>query len=583
MNSVQTLYEAAKDKHQRGRATEAERLYREALAVDSDHADALQGLGVLCLQTRRSDAAVKYLQKAAARDGGSATVWNNLGVALCATRRFSEAVEAYRQACAVEPESVSTLVNLARVLNETGDNEEALVHLKKAAALEPERADLLTELGSALIKCGQADGALECFGKALEIEPDSAQALCGLGEALGCLDRHEEAVAVFERSLALAPSVALLHYNLGSALVFLGRLDEAGRVFERAATLAPDVPVYRYAAMAMRKTKAGDPHLAALERMAPNRFSPAERAELSFALAKAFDDLEEYDRAFEHLKSGNQTKRGLVRYDEDKEIGVLRDVAALFTAEFMAARKANGTSSAVPVFVVGMPRSGTSLVEQILASHPDVFGAGEQRLLPDLVNRAWPSFPSEATNVGGEEWRSLGERYAEALSSLAPQANRIVDKLPGNFVYCGLIHLALPNARIVHVRRDPLDTCLSCYSKSFGGAVNYAYDLGELGRYYRAYDRLMAHWRHVLPAEAMLDVQYEQLVGDLKTEVRRLVTWCDLEWDDRCLNFYETKRVVRTASAFQVRQPLYRSAIGRAAHYAHWLTPLLAALEDSGK
>jgi hypothetical protein len=246
----------------------------------------------------------------------------------------------------------------------------------------------------------------------------------------------------------------------------------------------------------------------------------------------------------------------------------------------MAAKAGQGHPSEVPVFIVGMPRSGTTLVEQVLASHPAVFGAGEQAILPYLVNagQAGEDFPSGAGSLSGDDWHRLGETYAAKLCALAPQAKRITDKMPGNFLYAGMIHLALPKARIVHVRRDPLDTCFSCFSRLFDGNLNYAYDLAELGRYFGAYDALMVHWRRALPEEAMLEVRYEDLVEDLEPQARRIVAYCGLEWDELCLAFHQTKRTVRTASAFQVRRPLCRSAIGRAAHYSAWLEPLRAAL-----
>jgi hypothetical protein len=236
------------------------------------------------------------------------------------------------------------------------------------------------------------------------------------------------------------------------------------------------------------------------------------------------------------------------------------------------------------VFVVGMPRSGTTLVEQILASHPAVFGAGELELMPRAVaglRAAHPeaAFPDLAAMLDDADLRALGARYLAGLDRIAPpEAARVTDKLPLNFVHVGLIHLALPGARLVHVRRDPLDTCVSCYSKLFAGNQPFAYDLGELGRYYRAYTSVMAHWRRVLPPGVLLELDYEAVVADLERAARRLVAHCGLGWDDACLAFHRTERPIRTASALQVRRPLYTEAIGRAAAYAPWLAPLIAAL-----
>jgi hypothetical protein len=222
-----------------------------------------------------------------------------------------------------------------------------------------------------------------------------------------------------------------------------------------------------------------------------------------------------------------------------------------------------------------MARSGTSLVEQILASHPKVFGAGELKTLMDSV--ATP-FPDVISSIGGQGLREIGAKYVAEIRRLSPNAERIVDKMPANYRFAGLIHLALPNARIIHVCRNPLDTCFSCFSILFGGEQRYSYDLGELGRYYRCYEKLMEHWRRVLPPGVMLEVEYEKLIEDLEGEARRVIAHCDLEWDAACLSFHETERPVRTASAQQVRQPVYRSSIGRWRPYARPLSPLIEAL-----
>jgi hypothetical protein len=237
----------------------------------------------------------------------------------------------------------------------------------------------------------------------------------------------------------------------------------------------------------------------------------------------------------------------------------------------------------VPLFILGMPRSGTTLVEQILASHSEVFGAGELRTFERSVggldgpDGAPASFPEGVASLSAEQFRRLGAIYVEGVAPMA-SAQRITDKMPLNFLFIGLIHLALPNARIIHTRRDPVDTCLSCFSTLFTGEHRVAYELGELGRYYRAYERLMAHWRGVLPMGVMLEVTYEDLVADFDREARRIVAHCGLEWEDACFDFHLTRRPVRTASAAQVRQPIYKSSVGRWRPYKHLLRPLLEAL-----
>jgi hypothetical protein len=238
------------------------------------------------------------------------------------------------------------------------------------------------------------------------------------------------------------------------------------------------------------------------------------------------------------------------------------------------------------VFILGMPRSGSTLVEQILASHPQVFGGGELKLFEQAfayIRRALrdsPGFPEMALHMPGEYYYALGTRYVTEIKRLAPTATHISDKAPSNFLFAGLIHLVLPNAVIIHTVRDPLDTCISCFSKLFNEGQKYTYDLGELGRYYQRYQALMAHWHRVLPPGRILDIRYEDVVADLEGEARRIIAHCGLDWDPRCLAFHQTARPIRTASAIQVRQSIYNNAIGRWRVHEHFLGPLLAELSD---
>jgi hypothetical protein len=309
-----------------------------------------------------------------------------------------------------------------------------------------------------------------------------------------------------------------------------------------------------------------------------------EQIPLHFAMAKMLSDNNDYKRSFDHLLDGNALKRNHTTYDEAATLGAMDNLRAVFTRKLMHANKDIGEPSRVPVFVLGMPRSGSTLVEQLLSSHPDVFGAGE---IPDFVNAAvevgGPNlealhFSEDASGTFGKQLRQIGASYLERIGRAAPKATRIINKMPDNFRLVGLIHLALPNARIIHTCRDPVDTCLSCFSTLFAGNLPFTYDLEELGRYYRSYDALMAHWRDVLPPNVMLDIQYEDLVDDYEGQARHIVAHCGLDWDERCLNFHQTERPVRTASAVQVRQAIYKTSVGRWHQYESSLAPLLSTL-----
>jgi len=361
-------------------------------------------------------------------------------------------------------------------------------------------------------------------------------------------------------------------------------LDEARHFYERAVALAPDLPTFHRSLAETKRFRENDLQLTAMEDLAQHiaSFSQNEQIELHFALAKAYDDIGRHEHAFEHLHCGNALKRQTVVYDETAQLGTLRNIEETFTAELIAARCGLGNPSDLPIFIVGMPRSGTTLVEQILASHPRVVGAGELLHMSDLVlgGQAGTRFPLDFPSLPGERLHRLGSLYVARLRAQAPLADRITDKLPFNFSVVGLIHLALPKARIIHVRRDPVDTCFSCYTNLFSQGLEFTYDLEELGRYYCAYQSLMKHWHRVLPEVAMLEVQYEELVLDFEAHARLIVDYCGLEWDARCLVFHKTKRAIRTASAAQVRRPLFSSSIGRWLPYREQLRPLLDVLGD---
>ena len=423
--------------------------------------------------------------------------------------------------------------------------------------------------------------------RALALSPDDAEAINAMGQVRYEQRRSEEALALFERALALKPDLADTHNNIGTILKEDGKLAEARAHFVRAIEIKPRESAYYFNLADAKKFAAGDPHLAAMEALARDAatLAPAARMRLNFALGKAYDDLGRFGDALRCMNVGNALKRQRINYDEAKVSGQFDSIRAAFDRKLLG-KKSLGFEFQVPVFVLGMPRSGTTLIEQILASHPAVHGAGELTDFSRLANQMLDArgkvrrYPEDAAKLAAKELCALGEAYVGRLRMLAPHAPRITDKMPANFLYVGLIYLALPQARIIHVRRDPRDTCLSCYSKLFSAPQDFSYDLAELGRYHRQYDGLMAHWRKALPPGRMLEVRYEDVIDDLETWARRIVDHCGLDWDPACLAFHEARRPVRTASASQVRRPIYRTSEGRWRKYGNELQPLIAALGD---
>jgi tetratricopeptide (TPR) repeat protein len=470
----------------------------------------------------------------------------------------------------------------AVALHRQGRLDEAEQHYRAALVAFPNEPEVLYGLGLVCSQSGRTDEAVYRFEQVLAARPGHAGALIGLAEALEADGRQQAAIEKLEPLIKAEPDNTAAHFVHGRLLKQLGRFDESREAFARAVALDPENPTFHYMLAESARFTANDTRLVALEALTRDeqRFSGRQRAELHFALFKAYDELERCDDAFAHLAEGNRLYRALVPYEEDGVNAFFRDVEATYTAEAMAPFAGTGHPSEVPIFVVGMPRSGTTLVEQILASHPDVYGAGELQYVRDLIHGdfAGSDYPAGLTGLGAEGLRRFGGYYSVRLAALAPGAKRIVDKLPANFRHLGLLHLAMPRARFIHVVRDARDTCFSSYTQLFASGLNYAYELGELGRYYRMAEALMTHWHSVLPAESLLQIRYEHLIADFETEARRLIAFCGLDWNEACLKFYETRRAVRTKSEFQVRRPLYKSSIGRWRRYEHWLGPLLKAL-----
>lgn len=608
------MLENALRHHRAGRLAEAEIIYRQILAIDGQHADSLHLLGMLEHQRGHHDTAVELIRRAIAVNPQEAAYHSNLGTVVQAQGKLDEAAVCFELALALKPDWAEVHSNLGNILQAQGKLDEAAACQELALSLKPDCAEAHSNLGNIRQAQGQLDQAVACYERALALKPSYPDAHNNLGNTLITLDRIELAIGHYQRALALQPDWAYAHNNLGNALVLQDRIQEAATHYERAIVLKPDYanafnnlgnifkeqgrftdamthyeraialkPDYAEAHLNRAEIKSfrpGDGDLAALEALAGGDDICA-----NFALAKALDDVGDYAQAFEHLRKGNDSKRRQINYDEGAVLSLFQRISTVFDRGLFDRLQGHGDPSQLPVFVLGMPRSGSTLVEQILASHPQIHGAGELRTLEKmetsgLFNAGDPllAFPESAVALNGGDLRRLGQYYLSHLPKAANGQLRVVDKLLGNLLRIGLIRLMLPNARIIHTIRDPIDTCVSCYSKLFTFGLYFTYDLGELGRYYRAYSELMAHWRSVLPPGAILDVVYEDVVHDLEGQARRLIDYCGLPWDNRCVSFHQNTRPVKTASAVQVRQPLFRGSIERWRKYEGSLGPLLAEL-----
>ena len=558
--------------------TRAATLQPDRAEVHNNLANALKGQG-------RTDEEIAHYRRAIDLKPDMAEPHNNLGNALKGQGQLAEAIACFERALTIRPDYAEAHSNLANILATLGRTAEAAAHLQHALALKPDVAEFHNNFANLLAGQEKFDDAIAHYRRALRLRPYYAEAYNNLGIALADQGRADEAMACYGTALGLKPDYDHAYNNLGNAYKDLGRLLEAERAYERAIALAPKTGVYYRHLLDVRPVKAGDRYFQMAETLARDLASlpAADQLELHFALGKACADLEQYERAFQHFARGNALKRREIAYDEPAVLDAFERIKRVFCLDMLRRRQGLGDFSDAPVFIVGMPRSGTTLLEQILASHSRVFGAGERRDVERIATSLRGAnetaiFPEAVLTLSADEIRGIGARYIAAIGGTASAAARAIDKMPGNFLYLGLIHLALPNARIIHVRRDPIDTCLSCFSLLFGASQSYSHDLGELARYYRAYEALMAHWRCVLPDRVMLEIQYEDIVADVEQQARRVVAFCGLEWDSACLAFHRTQRTVRTASATQVRRPIYGTSVGRWRHYQAFLRPLIQEL-----
>jgi tetratricopeptide (TPR) repeat protein len=571
---------------QQGQFEEALGLYDRAIAVNPDFAAAHSNRGNALQRLKRFAEAEPTYRRAVELQPAFADAWNNLGTCLRELKRPEEAETVYRKALEFNPNNPDMLDNLALALKDLNRLQEAADLLRRAIVIESRNEKLFVHLTNVLLDQRRFEEADAANKRTLALNPDNPDALNLAGQL--AFERHDAdgALAYYRRALEIKPDLADVHNNMGNLLKQIGRLQQANESYLEALRLEPTrAGVYINLADSTKFAR-GDPHLVAMEALAAKveGLSQTDRMQLDFALAKAYADLKDYRRSFTHLLAGNAAKRATISYDEPAALELFDRIAAAFTPELIAEKSAGGDPSRMPIFIIGMPRSGTTLIEQIMASHPLVHGAGELAAFNDVIATVHASdgssvpYPEFVPALDAGALQKIGARYISEVRKVAPPAEYFTDKMPSNYYFVGLIHLALPNAKIVHLVRDPVDTCLSCFSKLFNAEHNHTYDLGELGRYYKQYERLMAHWRWVLPAHSMLEVHYEDVVADLEGQARRIIDYCGLSWDERCLAFHKTERPVRTASATQVRQPIYKSAIGRWRVYEEHLGPLLSAL-----
>ncbi|HEY4128924.1 MAG TPA: sulfotransferase [Gammaproteobacteria bacterium] len=501
---------------------------------------------------RYVDASTLYnrLLAAARSPKDEATAWTGLSKIASLTSNLDAAEEAARRAMLLDSNSVQPALDFADVLLTRGKIDSSIEVLRSTISRFPKEPNPCVILGNALLKSGRQKDALVMYDMALKRDPNSSSA----------------------------------HFNASIALTMLGKLDAARTACENALKIAPDMAVY-YQLANLGALGVDDPRVPKLESLLQDPKAPAEtRIDAGFALAKSFDDAGDAARAFPYLQQANNLKRSTLDYDIAQDRERVSRIIALFTKDFLRRFATVSPSTLAPIFVLGMPRSGTTLLEQMLAGHSQVRAGGELPYMPEIARSmgiAWGSrgeaSPGSDEQVTADLRRAIAE-YTEATRTAQMNTARFTDKLPGNFMFIGLIHLMFPAASIIHCRRDPVDTCLSNYQRLYSSDVPYSYDLAELGQYHRLYQQLMRHWETVLPPGRILDVDYEAMVANSEHELRRVLAFCGLEYEASCLDFQNVSRGVSTASSVQVRKPLYDTSVHRWKRYAADLGPLMKAL-----
>lgn len=611
---------------QRGNGPAALEHIDAAIAISSGVAEYHHNRGVVLLRLHRATEAEPSFRRAVELKPVYPDAYNGLGNALQARKRYREAVAAYRTALSQRtdfPEAHSNLGNALRRLHET---EAAIGHFKTALAHRPDHVDALCGLAAALQDKGDLSGAEATYRTALAHRTEHGAAWHGLASVQRELAAFDDAIESCRRAVAAETANLRYRLDLADALADFGRADEARACFDEILARWPGT-AEAHVGLARLARNAGDgaaarAHLARAldrdpdcldalctmmeiegdaavrrraERSAEDEERPLlHRSRLHLALAQADDRAGAYDSAFEHYRRGNALRRLDLesmgkRFDPATHAAFVDRQMAAFTAGSFAQMAGLGTATDLPVFIVGMPRAGTTLCEQILASHSQVHALGEQldiqSMARELPMRAAAGrhaplpYPECMAELRADTVRPMVAAYLGRLRRLAPQATRVTDKHPTNFRHLGLIAALMPGARIIHCRRDPMDTCFSCFAQDFAAPIPWACDLTAIAQYYRQYDRLMRHWQAVLPVP-VFTFAYEEAVQDLEAVARRLIAFCGLPWEARCLDFHRTERPILTASRQQVRRPVYASSVGKWRRYERHLEPLRAALGD---
>jgi tetratricopeptide (TPR) repeat protein len=562
-----------------GRVEEAEAEARRQIERFGREPRLVHKLGVALLKQDKDAEALACLEEVKEARSDDVNVWNQLGLALNHLERFDEAHSAFEKALSLKPDGVDIYANMGDNLNDALRFEEALPWLEKALAIDPKSRAARINRVIALVELQRGEEAENALDELIAEGEKTPQILHCYSQSLRERGEVKEAKRVLTQILEVDPNYIPALNAMGNTHVEYGQFDQAQAMFDKALTIDPDNTGAWASLVTVRKMTPEDrPWLEKAEQLVDKGLPKTRESALRYAMGKFCDDVKDYDDAFRHYHQANELKKSFGKpYSRDHHKAVIDHLIHAYDIQVMHAQQAGASDSMRPVLIVGMPRSGTSLTEQILASHPDTHGAGELRFWGQQMEQ----HKKAICTAGFDEIlvRNAAEGYLAELNTHSSSASRVVDKMPGNFMSVGFIHSVFPNARILHTMRNPVDTCLSIYFQNFNLGHTYANDLEDLATYYRQYHRLMAHWRRVMPENLFLELPYEQLVEDQEGWTKRILEFIGLEFDERCLEFYKTERKVGTASNWQARQPIYKSSKERWRNYEKHSAPLLPLLD----
>ena len=562
--------------------------FRQALQLDPTLAEAHSNLGQLLLEHYQRQEALVHCREAVRLRPNFPEAQSNLGNVLRELGRLAEAKACYAEALRLNPGLAMTYNNMGQALQEESKLAEALTWYQQGLQRDPNSARILCNLASALEELERHEEAIARYELALRLDPNYAEAYSGLGWVRHEQGQFQEALALYQRAVQLRPSLAAAHCCLGAVQEEFNDFASGERSLREALRLDPGLAGAHAQLATLLRDKLPEADMAAMRQLvADPNLSGSKRSALHFGLALMLDARGAYDEAAEHLRQANALRLAEWRtqgkdYDPAAHVRFVAGLMATCTPAFFERVRGFGLGTERPIFIVGLPRSGTTLTEQILASHSQVFGAGELRWaheafesLPAVMNSDAPAVEC-LSRLERETARHLAERHLEQLRARDEKALRVADKMPDNYLCLGFLATLFPRAKFIHCLRDLRDIAVSCWMTNFR-QIRWSCDPEHIASRFREYRRLMEHWRQVLPVP-VLEVDYEETVADLEGVARRLVAWCGLEWEPACLAFYEGHRPVRTASVTQVRQPIYKHAVARWKHYEQALAPLLAQL-----